>query len=77
MNLDNQFEEALKSKNPEKSLTDLVKMLLLQGVKHEDIDEAVTHFHIQLMSQGREKEDDMILDLGDALTGWCHPDCRL
>jgi hypothetical protein len=77
MNLELQFEEALKSENPPKSLTELVKRLLKEGVKHEDIDKEVSRFHLFLMSQGRDEDDDIILELGTALDGWCHPDYKL
>jgi hypothetical protein len=77
MNFDILFEEALKSEDPMGHLRDLVKRLLKEGVKHEDIDKEVSRFHLFLMSQGRDEDDDIILELGTALDGWCHPDYKL
>jgi hypothetical protein len=77
MNFDILFEEALKSENPPKSLTELVKRLLKEGIEHDDIYQEALRFHAFLMSQGRETDDDIILELCDALTGWVHPDYKL
>jgi hypothetical protein len=74
MELNLELEKALKSENPQENLRILVKNQIEKGIKREIIYEELNQFHVYLIKQERETDDELILDVTDALLGWVHPD---
>lgn len=47
--------------------------LLGEGYERAYLIDSLTQFGLMLRSQGKEEQEDIVLDILDALTGWCHP----
>jgi hypothetical protein len=77
MDIESLLEEALQAENPPKSLRNLARKLIQEGMKREEILQGVINYHVILMSKGRDSDDDILLELADALEGWCHPNVRI
>jgi hypothetical protein len=73
------MESALRSPDPARSLRLLVLELSQQGHKKDDIYERLEKLLIRVRTRAdfRESDEDVVLDVMDALTGWCHPDAQL
>jgi hypothetical protein len=73
-----QFDEALHAADPFGRLREVVRGLLVAG--HE---RAVLYNELQcyvvdeLRPDGRDEDEDVVLDVMDCLVGWCGPDMRL
>jgi hypothetical protein len=71
--------KALGTAERGKNLRTLVQQLAAEGHSKAEIYQALEQFLIEL--RGREApceaDEDAILDVMDALTGWCHPDAQL
>ena len=57
----------------------LVLELSHKGYSKDDLYELLEKFIVHLRSRDdfRESDEDLVLDVMDALTGWCHPDAKL
>jgi hypothetical protein len=72
------FEKALRSAEPAQSLRSLVEQLATEGYAKQEIYGFFEAFLLQLRQKGpKETEENTVLDVMDALTGWCHPTARL
>ena len=73
------LQGALRSPEPVKALRSLVLDLSQEGRGKGEIYDLLDQFVIQLRTREnyRESEEDPVLDVMDALTGWCHPSAQL
>lgn len=79
MLLEARLESALRSAEPARALRSLVRDLSREGCTRSEIYEILGKFVLQRRERadGRESDEEMILDVMDALTDWCHPAARL
>ncbi len=76
MNSNHLFNEALQSGTPRRHLRSLVSDLHAQGQERQSILKELDDFRKELR-QSEEDEEDIVLDVLDFVTGWCHPDMLL
>ena len=79
MTLQDGFEKALQSEEPTQALRLLVDQFACKGYGKDEIYGFFEAFllHLRHGENRKEAEEDMVLDVMDALTGWCHPSARL
>jgi len=75
--LQDAFEAALRSADPKPSLRQLVKRLLDGPTTREEIADALESYRISLREQGRDADEDVILEVMDELSGWASPHAKL
>ncbi|MCI0642346.1 MAG: hypothetical protein L0Y72_02090 [Gemmataceae bacterium] len=70
---------ALRSSNPTSALRALVQKLDHEGMAKKDVHTLVERFLVQYRTSPdfREGDEDALLDVLDALSGWCHPTAKL
>lgn len=70
---------ALRSSEPVPALRGLVEEMAQQGSSKSEIYELLEKFLVQLRTQPdpRVADEEAVLDVMDALSGWCHPDAAL
>lgn len=71
------LESAARSPQAVQSLRSLVGELGREQHTREQIYEQLEQLLLRLRASGREAEEEAVLEIMDALTGWCHPDARL
>jgi hypothetical protein len=73
------IKQALRSPDCARALRSLVLDLSREGQAKTKIYELLENFVIQLRTRPdhRESDEDPVLDVMDALSGWCHPDAEL
>jgi hypothetical protein len=73
------FQSALDSHEPAFSLRTLAQQLAAEGQTKEQVYELFETFLLELRQNEklREADEDAVLDVMDALTGWCHSDSAL
>ena len=73
------MNKALRCAEPAQALRALVMELSQEGRTKAQILEVLGEFVEQLRTwpDYRETDEDAVLDVMDALTGWCHPDAQL
>ena len=79
MTLDQRIEAALQSKSPAPALRTLVAELKREGHEKGEIIQALEHFLAARRARADigEEDEDTLLDVLDALHGWCHPQAEL
>lgn len=77
MNAQDQLLEALHAATPAESLREIVRSLLAQGHGRRSVCEELEKLRGALQGDGREADDDVVLDVMDLLTGWCRPEARI
>ena len=75
--LDACFEKALRSNDRVAALRRLAQNLLDEGRSPEVVQAEFEQARQQLRDEGREDEEDAVMDVMDFLTGWCSPHVRL
>ena len=71
-------ELVLQMKEPERALRALVLDLGKEGLNKSEIYSLLENVLAKLrMQHGGEEREDPILNVMDALTGWCHPAAQL
>ncbi len=73
------MEQALQAPDSAGALRSLVQELSHEGLERQPLYDL---FHTFLLSlrrgdKSREKDEELVMDLMDALLGWCHPGARL
>ena len=53
------------------------KALLAEGIPRETVVKACEACVLRVRAQGREKDEEMLLDVLDQLVGWCAPSVKL
>ena len=73
------LESAIRRPEPDLALRALVKKLAVEGQSKAEITLLLEAFVLHLRSRpgDHEHEEDRVLDILDALNGWCHPTARL
>jgi hypothetical protein len=73
------LQSALRSAEPARTLRSVVQELARAGQTKEEVYHLLEELLLDL--RGREdvpaSSEDAVLDVMDALTGWCHPDAQL
>jgi hypothetical protein len=79
MTPEERLESALRSAEPARALRSLVLTLSQEGHAKTRIYQLLEELVAGLRSRDdyRESDGEVVLDVMDALTGWCHPDARL
>jgi hypothetical protein len=77
MPIDPSIQEALAGPDSLNKLLLLVKKLQSQGVSNDSILQLFEQVRQQLRAQGREQEEDLIMEVMDFLVGWCSPHMKL
>jgi hypothetical protein len=79
MSFQQKLENALHSPEPPRALRDAIQQAYRDGSSRDFIYRELEQFLI-LRRQSKDHsgaDEDLILDLMDAVTGWCHPSARL
>jgi hypothetical protein len=73
------LEQALRSPEPARALPTLVLELHHEGHSKAEIYSLLDNFlvHLRQAESYRDSDEDVLLDVLDALTCWCHPDAQL
>jgi len=71
------FERALGSSDPVERLRDDVAEIVRSGVPSDTVQASLERFRIKLAAEGRDADEDVVLDVLDFLTGWCSPHRRI
>jgi hypothetical protein len=79
MTAEERLETALHSADPVPALRAEVEGLARQGANRTEIYETLEKLLLRLRSRPAfdEREEEALLDVMDALTGWCHPSAEL
>jgi hypothetical protein len=73
------LERAMRAPDPHEALRALVYNLYREGMYKEEIFGIFIEF-LEVMRASKkysEEEEDTLMSIMDALTGWCHPDAWL
>ena len=71
------FETAPCFGEPLAALSSLVLELSAEGHKKAEILKLFENYALCLRKNNRESDEDLLMEVMDALTGWCHPSARL
>jgi hypothetical protein len=73
------FESAIRSSDPAGALRAVVLELAAEGCQNPDIYTRLEKFLLdrRLRADHCECDEDAVLDVMDALAGWCHPAAQL
>lgn len=73
------IEKALRSDEPLKTLQDLALEFSAQGKSESEIYKIFENFilHLRTRNTYKESDEEIIMEVLDAITGWCHPSARL
>ncbi len=73
------LHDALRSATPPQALASTVEALASEGVSSADIYDLLERLLLNLRARGNGAEADaeLVLDIMDAVTGWCHPSAQL
>jgi hypothetical protein len=79
MTLEERLESLLKSPEPAKAFRSWVLEQTKQGLTKARIYESLEQFllHLRSVPESSEVDEDIVLDVMDSLTGWCHPESEL
>jgi len=79
MTIEMRLETAFRSTDPVRALLGLVQELAREGTSKTEISELLTKYVDQIRTRPdfKDGEEDAVLDVLDALTGWCHPSAEL
>jgi hypothetical protein len=72
-----EFEEALRAPDATLRLRATVEALLDQGWTREKALAALADFRLRLERSGRSKDEDVVLEVLDFVTGWASPLMKL
>jgi hypothetical protein len=70
-------ERALGQREPLGALRDVVKNLLESGIDRDVVIERMEGWRRRLRSEGRDAEEDTVLEVMDLVVGFSGPDSRL
>lgn len=71
------LEEAFRADNPLEELRNRVQAMVRQGYEREKLIQELTDFALDLRAVNRERDEDLITDVLDFLTGWCSPNMKI
>ncbi len=73
MDHSNRLLQALAADQPLQRLREEVQSLLAKGYDRETLLAQLEGLRQRVRQEGRESDEDVILDVMDFLTGWCRP----
>ena len=73
----NESTRVLITEEPTASLADAVRALVAQGQDRDRIYEELESLRTQLQKDGRESDEDAVLEVMDFLTGFSTPHARI
>ncbi|WKZ26177.1 MAG: hypothetical protein QY304_02105 [Candidatus Paceibacterota bacterium] len=74
----NGIEEALKAEmDPDLKMRELFIKILKEGYDRKQLESDVTEYMLFLRKEGREKDEDWVLEALDYLTGFCSPHMKI
>ena len=68
---------AMGTKEPLDRLSAAVRSLISEGHSHESLTDELETLRTTLLDEGREADEDVVLEVMDFLTGWCSPHQRV
>jgi hypothetical protein len=68
---------ALSSASPLEELKNVTRALLSKGVSRQDVIERLEDLRSGLRDAGREREEDVVLDVLDFVSGWASPHMKI
>lgn len=71
------LEEAFRADNPLEKLRNRIQAMVSQGYDREKLIQELTDFALDLRAVNRERDEDLITDVLDFLTGWCSPNMKI
>jgi hypothetical protein len=72
------LKSAMRSPNPAEALRAAVARLAREGYTKPEVYQALESLLVELRAgQPSETEEDIVLDVMDAVSGWCHPGAQL
>jgi hypothetical protein len=77
MNVQERLAHALCSEEPTVSLADAVRAMVAQGQDRDRIYEELELLRTRLQKDGRESDEDSVLEVMDFLTGFSSPHARI
>ncbi|HEY8598603.1 MAG TPA: hypothetical protein VIL85_09245 [Thermomicrobiales bacterium] len=77
MQIDEQFDAALHSPQPLMQLRATVSALLDQDWTRDELLEQLELFRETLSTDGRDQDEDTVLEAMDFLVGWCSPHLKV
>jgi hypothetical protein len=77
MTFEEMVENAFHSPDPVSELRSVALHLFSQGNEKATVLEKFEKVRQQLRLQGREREEDAVMDVMDYLVGWCSPAMKL
>ncbi len=77
MTIDASIEQALRSSEPYQQLRSLVEQLFVKGESRDSVLAVLESARQSLRDEGREEDEDVLLDVMDCVVGWCGPHAAL
>ncbi len=77
MSIDPKIQEALTGVDSLAKLRSLIENLQAQGQDQQGILDMLERARQQCRETGREKEEDVIMEVMDFLIGWCSPHVKM
>jgi hypothetical protein len=80
MNARESIEKALHSSEPLKALREVALNFSAEGKSESEIYKIFEDFILSLRNNGntfREADEELLMEVLDAITGWCHPSAQL
>ena len=77
MPMDSRIQEALAGPDSLNQLRLLVKKLQSEGLSNDSILQSFEQARQHLREQGREQDENVVMELMDFLVGWCSPHMKL
>ena len=71
------LEQSLGGPDPVGGLIRAVQALLAAGYDRRRLEAELTELMLDLRAAGREREEDVVLEVLDDLVGWCSPHVKL
>src|SRR4051794_34395256 len=77
MNFEPALDQALRSENQLGALRSLAQRLVAQEQDVSTVVELFESARLRLQAEGRDADEDVVLEVLDLLTGWCSPHMRI
>lgn len=71
------YEQALRSEQPRECLSAVVRDRVVRGERREAILTDLERLRATLQVEGRDQDEDVVLEVMDFLAGFCSPQMRI
>jgi hypothetical protein len=68
-----EWREILVGEEPLRHMRETAKRRLAAGSQRVELQEELEELRLELRREGREADEDVVLEALDMLTGWCSP----